>query len=243
MSGTINISRDLWTDPAFAADPFSEREAWVWLIADASWKPRVRRVGNHVVNLNRGEVAHSTRFLAETWGWSHSKVRRYLERLEKLGLIAKKIGAKTDTVTGTKAGTVVTVLSIRKYDKYQAQPQATGTEAAQNRHRTGTNEKKGEIRVKEREPPLPPLGGERAILCEVMSEQVADDFIAHRKAKRAKLTDRAARMIADKLRGHHDPDAVVRLSVMNGWTGVFPEQIGAEQKPPVRIYDLSKFAG
>ena len=239
MSGTINISRDLWKDPAFASDPFSEREAWVWLIAEASWKPRVRRVGNHVVNLDRGEVAHSTRFLAETWKWSHSKVRRYLLRLEKLGLITKKIGTKTGT--GTDTG--VTVLSVCKYDKYQATPQEGGTDPAQTRHRPGTNENKDEIKGKERITPLPPKGGERAALCEVLSEQVADDFIAHRKAKRAKLTDRAARMIADKLRGHQDPDAVVRLSIMNGWTGVFPEHIAAAKGPPARIFDLSKFAG
>ena len=141
MSGTINISRDLWDDTAFAADPFSEREAWIWLIAEASWKPRPRRVGDYVVNLDRGQAAHSTRFLAETWGWSHSKVRRYLERLEKLNLIQRQ------TDTG------VSVITVCKYDKFQNPAQAPGTGPAQVRHTSGTNEKKGEIRGKERETP------------------------------------------------------------------------------------------
>jgi uncharacterized protein YdaU (DUF1376 family) len=88
---------------------------------------------------------------------------------------------------------------------------------------------------KERTPP-PPKGGEREILCAVMSEESADDFIAHRKSKKARLTERAARMIADELRGHPDPDAVVRLSVMNGWTGVFPERVAAK---PSSQSDLS----
>ena len=95
---------------------------------------------------------------------------------------------------------------------------------------------------RKKDPPPPPKGGERAILCEVMSEKAADDFIAHRKAKRAKLTERAAQIIADSLRGHHDPDAVVRMSVMNGWTGIFPDRA---PKPPqqARLYDLTKYTG
>jgi hypothetical protein len=139
VSGTVNVSRDLWDDTAFANGPFSEREAWIWMIAEASWKARMKRVGDYVVSLDRGQLAHSTRFLAETWGWTHSKARRYLERLEKMNLIAREIG------------TGVSVITICKYDKYQHTPQASGTPSAQVRHRSGTNENKGEIRVKEEE--------------------------------------------------------------------------------------------
>lgn len=146
MAGTVNISRDLWDDTAFAADPFSEREAWVWLIAEASWKPRVKRVGDHVVDLARGQLAHSTRFLAETWGWTHSKARRYLDRLEKLKLIERQ------------TGTGVSVITICKYDKYQSPAQTADTGPAQDRHRTGTNEKKGEIRGKEGRHSSAPIG-------------------------------------------------------------------------------------
>lgn len=83
--------------------------------------------------------------------------------------------------------------------------------------------------------PLPPKGADiRAILCEVLSESVADDFIDHRKAKRAKLTARAAKMIADDLRLHPSPDDVVKLSIKNGWTGVFPANVKG------RLFDLTK---
>lgn len=63
-----------------------------------------------------------------------------------------------------------------------------------------------------------------AVLFSVMSQQSAFAFVAHRKAKRAKLTVHAAELIAAKLRGHHDPDAVVNETIMNGWTGIFPEK-------------------
>lgn len=72
----------------------------------------------------------------------------------------------------------------------------------------------------------------RAALLEVVSEETAEAFIDHRKAKRAKLTPRAARMIADDLRGHHDPDEVMRTSIKNGWTGVFPEKHRSATRQP-----------
>lgn len=71
----------------------------------------------------------------------------------------------------------------------------------------------------------------RAALLEVVSEETADAFIDHRRVKRAKLTPRAARMIADDLRGHHDADEVMRTSIKNGWTGVFPEKHRSTRQP------------
>ena len=64
----------------------------------------------------------------------------------------------------------------------------------------------------------------RDALLSVLSEEIADAFISHRKAKRSKLTDHAAVLIAKKLAGHPNPDAVVEKSIMNGWTGVFPDE-------------------
>jgi len=74
----------------------------------------------------------------------------------------------------------------------------------------------------------------REVLCSVFSEATAADFIAHRKAKRAKLTPRAADLIAKKLAEHPDPDAVALLSIENGWTGIFPEKVRTNGQPAKR---------
>lgn len=81
----------------------------------------------------------------------------------------------------------------------------------------------------------------REALCEVVSEEVADGFIAHRKAKRSKLTPHAAKLIADSLRGNPSADEIVLLSIKNGWTGVFPERSRGQPAPSRPLYDLSKF--
>jgi hypothetical protein len=64
------------------------------------------------INLKRGQVSHSTRFMAGAWRWSEARVRRFLKRL--IGN-PPKIDAMIDV--STDAG--VTVISINNYGKYQ----------------------------------------------------------------------------------------------------------------------------
>jgi hypothetical protein len=137
VSGTVNISRDIWDDTAFKAQPFTEREAFMWLVMEASWKPREKRVGSVVVSLDRGQLATSLRFMGEAWDWPKSTVDRFLKRLEKRDMI------------GTADGTGVTVITIRKYNEYQGGAKQSGTpeneKAGQHRDSSGTNENKGLI--------------------------------------------------------------------------------------------------
>jgi len=52
------------------------------------------------------------------------------------------------------------------------------------------------------------------------------DFVAHRKALRKPLTQRAAELaiktLADLRRQGHDPTKVIEQSITSGWTGLFP---------------------
>ena len=126
MSGTVNIARDIWHDTAFKPQPFTEREAFVWLIMEASYKARERRVGNVTVELARGQLVASIRFMAEAWDWQKSTVDRFLKRLESRDMI------------GTDSGTGLTVVTICKYDEYQGKPSSNGTPEYENRDSSGT---------------------------------------------------------------------------------------------------------
>lgn len=134
MSGTVNIARSLFDHAVFADEPKTEREAWIWLIMEASWKPRTRRVGAVVVETQRGQLAASVRFLASAWKWTAPKVQRYLKRLEKMEMIR------------AQADTGVTVITICNYDQYQTGGQASDTAPIQPRYTSDTNEKKEVIR-------------------------------------------------------------------------------------------------
>lgn len=132
--GYVSIPRALWNDPTFADEPFSEREAWAWMIADASWRPRERRVGRLTAWTERGELAASVRFLAEAFTWSKSRAHRFLKRLEKRERIAIR--------TSNEGGTGVIVVTICNYDQFQFGWDSGGTDAGQSRDRSGTNENK-----------------------------------------------------------------------------------------------------
>ncbi|SEG61203.1 hypothetical protein [Bosea lathyri] len=106
--GVFAVDRGIWEHPTLAEPgPYSLREAWIWLLSQAAWKPHRKRVGSATIEIGRGQVAHSYRFISEAWGWKLGKVQRFLGRL------------KTDTMIDTRSDTGVLVISICNYDKYQ----------------------------------------------------------------------------------------------------------------------------
>lgn len=139
MTGAVSIARSIFDHAVFADEPKTEREAWIWMIMEASWKPRKKRVGNAVVDTSRGQFAASVRFMASAWKWTAPKVQRYLKRLEKMEMIR------------SQADTGVTIITICNYDEYQPQQKASDTAAIQQRYSSDTNENKGEIREEVKE--------------------------------------------------------------------------------------------
>lgn len=154
------VARSLFDHAVFAREPMTEREAWVWLIMEASWKPRKKRIGNTVIDTQRGQLGASVRFLAAAWGWSAPKVQRYLNRIEKMEMIRR------ETDTG------VTVVTICNYDMFQNNKQTPDTAAIQQRYSSDTNEKKGEIREEGKKVKEEPSGSPK----KSVSRQVPSDF-------------------------------------------------------------------
>ncbi len=100
------VDRRVFDHPMFAPEPYTEREAWLWLVGAAAWKPTKVRVGRSVFELERGQLAFSERFLAAKWKWSRSRVTRFLIRL------------KNETMVRPLANHEATQLTICNYDKY-----------------------------------------------------------------------------------------------------------------------------
>jgi hypothetical protein len=133
-AGTFAVSRRIWHHPEFAPSAFSEREAFLWLVSEASWKPRRVRAGDCVVDLDRGQLAASVRFIASAWKWTPARAQRFIFRMKKAEMI------RVETDTG------VSIITLCNYDEYQHVSQSTDTGPIQDRYRTDTNYKKDEIR-------------------------------------------------------------------------------------------------
>lgn len=139
-AGTFAVSRRIWSHPEFAPCEFSEREAFLWMVSEASWKPRTVRSGRVVVDLQRGQLCASIRFMAEAWKWSKSRVDRFLKRLEKRDMLV------------SQSGTGQIIITLCNYDEYQWPNEDSGTraghKAGHERDTSGTNYKKDEIQNK-----------------------------------------------------------------------------------------------
>ncbi len=90
--GYIPLSRkyfhhEFWNEKRI----FHRSEAWLDLIRMASYQGERIAVDNRGINLKRGELIASIRFLAHRWQWSVNRVQRFLKYLEKEGMIKKRI--------------------------------------------------------------------------------------------------------------------------------------------------------
>lgn len=112
MTGWIAIERALFEDDFFPREPMSEREAWIWIIAQAAWKDTRHRLGSEMAEVPRGSFFATQREMEHAWLWaSNHRVRDFLNRLEKEGLIGRKTGVKN---TRKK-----TQISVCNYDTNQ----------------------------------------------------------------------------------------------------------------------------
>lgn len=121
--GVFAVDRGIFDHPVFADEPFTEREAWQWLISEASFRDRKRNVSGRIVALKRGQLSASVRFMADRWKWGKSSVERFLQKL------------RNEAMVGTDSGTGILVITISNYARYQRVAMPDGTE---NGTQTGT---------------------------------------------------------------------------------------------------------
>ena len=138
--GYYRMARGWMEHEAFASEPFTQREAWLWMIENAAYAGHRQRIGSQIIDLQRGQVAASTRYLGKAWQWDEKKVRRFLARLKTASMIA------ADAAAG------ITVITICNYDVYQAgledsaAPSAADT-AAEAPHQRRKIERKKESNI------------------------------------------------------------------------------------------------
>lgn len=210
-------------------------DATNWAIKQKGLKPATKIVLWHLCD--RFHPDHgcfpSLETLAEDCEMSRRSVQDHIAELERVGLVKVEKMPRKD-------GALPRNRYVLAYEECLGQNlpwaksalgKSTSPPWANSRNHLGqnlpTNLVKGTSKV---------TSNAREVLLSVLSEEVADAFIAHRKAKKKPLTDYAAKLIAKKLAAHPKPDAVIEHSIMNGWEGIYPESVQVPFVP-----DLSKW--
>lgn len=100
------FSNEMWKE----AREFSECEAWLDLIQsarfDATDEAYSELIGGREISYSRGQYPASISFLMKRWKWSEKKVRYFLAKLKKKGMIT----------TCNRQG--MTVITLCNYDEY-----------------------------------------------------------------------------------------------------------------------------
>ena len=107
--GFVAVHRKIFENPVVGTDAVYFR-AWIWILCEAKYKPtRHRPVAgkSFAIDLERGQLSHSRRFIANALGLSEQRVRTFLNRLKIEGMILVEINQGQMVIT------------ICNYDDYQ----------------------------------------------------------------------------------------------------------------------------
>jgi hypothetical protein len=220
VSRWVRIQTDVFEHAVFAREPFTEREAWLWLISKAAWKATKHRVGKSVVDVQVGSVFLTLREMQAAWRWkSDKRVRSFLTMLENEEMIETK----------TDAGkTQVSICNYSRYQDAERKEDASGTHGGRMADALKTpvhhDTKSSSLRSEDTRTP-------RGELETVLDTERAGAVIDHRKRIGKPLTAHAAKLLADKLARCPDPNFAADEMISNGWQGFKPEWLENRASP------------
>jgi hypothetical protein len=99
MEGWISLHRKISENPLWTCEPFSRGQAWVDLILLANHKDGYFYKRGVKIDLLKGQLAWSEVALSDRWSWSRSKVRKFLNDLEKEQQIEQQKNNVTQVIT------------------------------------------------------------------------------------------------------------------------------------------------
>ena len=96
--GWIALYRQIQDHYFWEDKPFTRGQAWVDLLLSANHADNKFLLGNTFIEVERGSLITSEQKLMDRWGWSKTKVRSFLQVLEKDSMIVKKTDKKKTTI-------------------------------------------------------------------------------------------------------------------------------------------------
>lgn len=125
--GWIRLCRSIQDNWMWEETPFSKGQAWIDLLLLANHKDEKFAYKDTVVTGQRGTVYRSYLFLADRWGWSRDKVRRFMSQLESDGMV---------TTNATRHNTTITIVNYGKYQDFTTTNDTTNRQQTDNRPTT-----------------------------------------------------------------------------------------------------------
>ena len=141
--GFLRLSRRFFSNEMWkVAREFSECEAWLDLIQSARFeatdKAYSELIGGREISYTRGQYPASISFLMKRWQWSEKKVRYFLAKLKKRGMI---------TTCNKQGMTVITLCNYDEYNPVKGKDEDIGRGIDNNKEISELNNALGELRA------------------------------------------------------------------------------------------------
>jgi len=141
--GFLRLSRRFFSNEMWkVAREFSECEAWLDLIQsarfDATDEAYSELIGGREISYTRGQYPASISFLMKRWKWSEKKVRYFLSKLKKKGMI---------TTCNQQGMTVITLCNYDDYNPIKDKPKDNGKGIDNNKEINDLKVSMGELRA------------------------------------------------------------------------------------------------
>jgi hypothetical protein len=222
--GVYAVARSIWNDADFEEEPFTQREAWLWLIGQAAWRScKIRGNTGKSVAINRGEFSIAVRFMAEKFQWTKSRIDRFIHTLKNRDMIrdTSRDGFQVYSISNYNEFQVVGL--PKRADKRDGEWDSSGTAAGQQRDKEETLETLEDNIIPAR-PALP----------DWLDRETWLAFAEMRKKIKKPLTDHASKLVLQKLdrwrQLGHDPTAILNYSIEGSYQGIFEPKTGKNDK-------------
>lgn len=220
MQGWIKLYRKIMDNKMWQEKPFSRGQAWIDLLLMANHDDNTFLFDGRFIDLEKGSFITSEHKLMERWGWSKSKVRLFLNELQKQQMIVKNSDQKKTTIT------------ICNYSVYQ---DSETTERPLKDHSKTTERPLKDPNKNDKECTK---NEKKDIYSELPTElhEPLKRFLEHRKKLKKPMTDYAIELMLKKLIKLSGGDVrvsknILEQSIERGWAGIFEIKNQASTNP------------
>jgi hypothetical protein len=135
--GWIRLHRKMTDNPLWTCEKFTRGQAWIDLLLLANHTDNYFYLREHKIIVKRGQVGYSQLALSERWKWSRSKVKKFLNDLEKEQQIKQQISKSTSVIT------IVNYEIYQQKEQQDAQQQDNSKTTEKQQQDTNKNVKEG----------------------------------------------------------------------------------------------------
>lgn len=203
--GWIKLYRRLRKHYLWKDKPFTKGQAWVDCLLRANHQDIEILYGWEKVKILRGSFIASERDLAGDWGWSRSKVSRFINVLRNDKMIVTKPNPKANHIT------ILNYKTFQMVPNQQANQCRTSAEPVVNLNKNDKNEKN------EKKNTLP----------EWLALALWKRFLSHRKNVKAPISQDSYHSFIKKFENLKnqgwEPDLVIDTMIEKGWRWFKPE--------------------